>query len=310
MEDYVIQPKEGSKGRSFSATCIGFATADSLWESGGNTIRPTWAMFAGSETELRPFMANLRLGRKAELLKESHNRRGGDDKRLEFLKSAGYQITWQREAEGSIDTIFYPDLFRLDPGMVDPEGIKFVLLAPTDWSDAQQVDGTAAVRHVQAMMKGPKLRERDYRLEERAAKLDGAYLSSLVPTAYLFAAYLDRRTRCPLVADGRFYLQLLLAALDGGFASLPGSKAGYSGRSDSWGVHSGHRFNLQLSDSHGRDDGMEAIGLRHAISVLGTHEAFEAFLAEQVTLFFERVGGEFKPATEHLDLSEFHQASL
>lgn len=308
MEDYVIEPKEGAKGRSFSATCLAFATADSLWESGGKTIRPAWAMFAGSDAELRPFMTNLRLGRKAELA-SNQNRRGGDEDRLEFLKSAGYQITWQREPEGTIATIFYPDLFRLDPGMVDPTGIKFVVLAPTDWSKAQRVDVTPAVQHVQSMLRRvPKLRERDYRLEGRASKLDADFLAGLVPTAYLFAAFLDRRTRCPLVADGRFYLQLLIAALDQGLASLPGNNARYNSSRDDWGHNTRHAFNMQIGGKQYAKEGPETIGVKHAISFLATHEVFETFLAEQVTTFFGRVAGDFKPTTERVDFSEFSQA--
>jgi hypothetical protein len=272
MEDYVIQPKDEGKGRSFSATCVAFATADSLWESGGKTIRPVWAMFATSDAELKPFMANLKLGRKAEKASNAHQRRGGDEERLEFLKSAGYQITWQRAEEGSIATIFHPDLFRLDPGMVDPSGIKFVLIVPTDLSDAQQLDVESAVKHVHPMF----------------PTLDVAFLSSLVPTACLFAAFLDRRTRCPLVADTRFYLQLLVASLDRGFASLPGRNARYNNTDRDWGLHSGHGFNLEIGGQSYARQGIETIGLKHAISVFGSHEVFEAFLADEVTLFFER----------------------
>ncbi len=282
MEDYVIQPKSEGKGRSFAATCVALVTADSLWETGGKTVRPVWAMFATSDAELKPFMANLRLGRKAEKASNA-NRSHGDEDRLEFLKSAGYQVTWQRAEEGSLATIFYPELFRLDPGLVDPSGIKFVLLVPTDWSETQQVDVSSAVKHVHTL----------------APTLDVDLLSSLVPTAYLFAAFLDRRTRCPLVADGRFYLQLLVASLHYGFASFAGRNARYNPHREDWGHHPKHRFNVEIGgDSYSRES-IETIGFQHAISVLGKHEEFEAFLAEQVTLFFDR-GKKKRPVGQFL----------
>jgi len=266
----MIQQKEGAKGRAFGATCLGFASADGLWETSGKTIRPVWAMFAGTDAELRPFVTNLRLGRKAE--RQSNHGRGGDDERLEFLKSVGYQVTWQRETEGSIVTLFHPEFFRLDPGLIDPAAIQFVLLVPKDWSDAQAVDIDAAVNHTRAM----------------APRVDPSLLESLVPTAYLFAAFLDRRTRCPLVADGRFYLQLLVASLDQRLASLPGNCARYNQDRREWGHHSRHGFNFEVGGERYCRDGIETIGLLHAISFSASHDVFEAFLAEQVSLFFDR----------------------
>jgi hypothetical protein len=227
-------------------------------------------MFAGSDAELRSFTTNLRLGRKAERLSNFRSR-GGDEERLEFLKTVGYQITWQRESEGAIATLFHPELFRLDPGMVDPAGIQFVLLVPADWEAAQAVEVTAAVDHVRAL----------------APKVDPSFLERLVPTAYLFAAYLDRRTRCPLVADGRFYLQLLVASLDQGLASLPGNCARYDSHRSEWGHNGRHGFNLEVGGERYSRDGIETIGLRHAISFHASHEQFEVFLAEQVSLFFD-----------------------
>lgn len=290
MKDYVIQPREGHKGRSFQASCVAFVTANTLFTEaqGASTIRPVWAMFASTEAELRPFAANLRLGRKAE--KEGQSRRGGDGERLEFLKSVGYLMSWQRESEGSLVTLYHPELFRLDPGLVDPNGISFVLLVPSDWSDAQRVDVASNVRHVQALY----------------PKLDASYLASLVPTAYLFAAYLDRRTRCPLVADGKFYMQLLLAALDTGLASLPGNNARYHSHRDDWGHNNRHHFDLEIGgDSYSRES-LETIGIKHAVSFHASHATFEAFVAEQVTSFFGSVRGNIRPVAEQIDLRRFY----
>src|SRR5690606_3631421 len=125
---YVIQTREGDKGRAFSATCLAVATADGLWDEerrdrSKGAIRPVWAMFAGTAQQLRSFHANLKGGRKAEPV--GHN--GGDNDRLEFLRSSKFLTIWQHTDEGSALTLYHPDLFRLDPGLVDPAGLNFLL---------------------------------------------------------------------------------------------------------------------------------------------------------------------------------------
>jgi hypothetical protein len=262
VKEYVIQPQEGKSGRSFVAACAAHVVATGLWDGGysDSNIRPIWAMFAGSDNELRPFMANLRLGRKAEPL--GSYRRSSVGERFEFLRSTGFYMSWQREAEGSLVTMYHPELFRLDPGMVDPSGARFVLLVPTVWAESQQLDDAPALRHMS-------------RFEQ---KLEPAALKALVPVAYLFAAYLDRRTRCPLIASGAFYLQLLCAALDAKLASLPGNNTRYTPHYSEWGRNGQHGFAAE---------GLEDVGISHAISFSASHEALEAFLAEQVSLFFE-----------------------
>jgi len=261
MQDYVIQPQEGKKGRSFVGTCVALVKADGLWVEGANNgcIRPIWAMFAGSDSQLRPFMMNLRLGRKAD---SSSSYRKNNSERLEFLKSVGYYMSWQREEEGTLATIYHPDLFRLDPGMIDPSGAKFVMLVPKDWSEAQSIDPRPITKHMSRFQH----------------EITEEYLQTLVPTAYLFAAYLDRRTRCPLIADGRFYMQLLTAALHVGYASLPTDGIRYGGRYNEWGHNVGHGF---------RAEGLEAVGIQHALSFAAPHDKLEQFMAEQVGLFFE-----------------------
>jgi hypothetical protein len=227
------------------------------------------------------------MGRKAEIAGKSKQ---GDGERLEFLRSVGFLTSWQREPEGCLVTIYHPDLFRLDPGLVDPTGLRFVVMAPSDWSDAQQVDVASAVRHVQDLY----------------PRVEAALLNSLVPTAYLFAAYLDRRTRCPLVADGRFYLQILVASLDQRFASMPGSSVQYHTDRSEWG-HGRHGFDAEVGEGGYRGDTLEKVGIRHAISFSASHESFETFLAEQVTQFFAKTGGSRRASK--VDLSSFSAAT-
>jgi hypothetical protein len=287
VQDLIIQPQEGKKGRSFRATCVTTVIANGIFPEGGGgaTIRPVWAMFAGSESELRPFAANLKLGRKAEKDINRFSRRGGDSERYEFLKSVGYHMAWQREPEGTLVTLFHPELFRLDPGMVDPGSISFVMLVPQEWASAQTVDIEAPVRHAKRMKTK----------EFKGCPLSDAELTAMVPTAYLFAAYLDRRTRCPLIADGRFYLQVLLAALTQGMVSRPGNNLTYTYHREEWGYKSDHGFQA---------DGLESVGILHALAAKASHADFEAFLAYQVSLFFD-YAGDFVSVAQRVDLSDF-----
>lgn len=268
MRDVRIEPKEGGKGRTFAATCLATVEADSLWEGGMSStddVRPVWAMFAAGEQELRPFMANLVQGRKVLLGEQRQSYRKKED-RMEFLRSAGYQVTWQREAEGAVVTVFLPDLFRLDPGMVDPKGATFVLLPPTSWSEHQGIDAEPIVNHVLSLDMCP---------------LDKEALTALVPLSFLFSTYLDRRTRCPLVSDGRFYLQVLLASLRAGLASWSISDAA-SYRQLEFGQHSHFRF-LEADTA--------SVGLNRGVAFQATHEAIGEMLAEEVKVFFEATGG-------------------
>jgi len=230
MQEYTVCSDPTKKGRSFTARCVAVVVADHLWASGSHSdiIRPIWAQFIGSDAGLRPFATNLRLGRKVE---SSGSRRSGT--RIECLKSAGYQLSWQREPEGTILTVYLPDLFRLDPGMVDPEGARFVMLPPRWWVEAQTVASADAAR------------------------------------ASLFAAMLDRRTRCPLPADAAFYRQLLAAALEQGLALTPGDRS----------VKYAHSFAAE---------GLELAGLdpEGAIAFSAKHDVLESFLAEQCGIYY------------------------
>lgn len=263
MQSLVIAPPQEGKGRSFQGLCLASVTANSLWEgglTGSDNVRPVWSMFAGTENELRPFAANLILGRKAVYL-SSNNRK---EQKLELLKSFRYQQAWQREPEGSIVTMFLPDLFRHDPGMVDPKSIAFVLLVPKAWAEKEDLDFREMLHYAQGL---------GYPVEEDTAKL-----------AYLFATYLDRRTRCPIPTDGRFYLQLLCACLQHGKATFSTGDRSYSYyHSEDFGKHS--RFGFS-------EVGTQDVGLLPGIAFHTYHEDFEKLLAEQVTIFFEKTGSE------------------
>src|SRR3990167_7260915 len=128
LTEVVIAPETGKKGRSFGALHLASATADALWPGGatkkGYVSRPVYAVFLGSDAEMRPFAANLQLGRLAATGEHRRRHRQGG---YEFLKSAGYRQAVQRHEEGAVLTVYLPELLNLDPGMVDPEIVRFVL---------------------------------------------------------------------------------------------------------------------------------------------------------------------------------------
>lgn len=267
MRDLVIQPAKEGKGRAFTATLVAHVRADALWDGGStdtDTSRPVWMMLAGTDNELRPFVANLRLGRKAEALSKNYNR---NPDRFEILKSSGFHTAWQRTPLGSVVTLFAPDLFRLDPGMVDPKGVNFVVLPAKK---------TLASVHV-----APSTRAY---LGTLGHEIPEDRIEDLLRTAPIFIAYLDRRTRCPLIPDPRFYVQILCAAMHAGLAgwARDPERDRYYNRYDArpFGFQSFHGFFEEgVADAH----------LAPGIVFRSSHDTLEQFLAEQVALYTERV---------------------
>lgn len=242
MRELTIQPQDSGKGRAFRATLVAHAVYRHVVPDGGNTTRPVFMVLAGTETALRPFVANLRLGRKAE---DGIGRRG---ETFEVLKSAGYAVAWQRAPKGALVTVYHPELFCLDPGMVDPKGVTFAILPARGWLRPSAVPVP------------------DYVPEDRVEDV-----RALAP---LFTGYLDRRTRCPLIPDPRFAVQCLAAALDQGLAAFSSRDRWSRG----WG-EGGLGFS-----THGLEDAGYGPGLAFAAG----HESLETFLAEQVRIFYGR----------------------
>lgn len=266
MEELTIEVTKGKKTRSFKAMLLAHVEADALWSGGltdTETIRPVWMILAGTDNELRPFVANLQTGRKAERLKGTHWKKV--DSRFETLKSAGYQFSWQRTSHGSAVTVFLPDLFRLDPGMVDPKGASFVLLPAKSW--LQQPRDPLVLEHLT-------------RTGGCTESLEIPWVLGLAP---IFVAYLDRRTRCPIIADPRFFAQILHAALSQGLASLALPKNFCSWDKAPWGYHGRLRY---------AERGLEKVeGYAKGLAFGASHANLEAFLSEQVQIYYEVIHG-------------------
>jgi hypothetical protein len=259
----VIQPATEGKGRSFRATLISSVESKCLWDGGQtDATRPIWMMLAGSENELRPFVANLRIGKKAETLGNGYRRRGAE--KLEILKSCKFQCVWQRYPEGCTATLFEPTLFRLDPGMVDPLGVSFCILFDREWVSRVPME--------------PKIAQY---IVKHFPKVPGDKIEHLMRLAPLFVAYLDRRTRCPLIPDPRFYAQILCGALENGLASLEREADKYynSYYDKPWGVHSIAHETYRPEDA----------GILTSLAMKTDHPTLEEFLAEQVQIYFKNV---------------------
>ncbi|MDP9120129.1 MAG: hypothetical protein M3O15_01985 [Acidobacteriota bacterium] len=168
-----------AKTRTFSVHLLGYLTADSLWEPGGDgsARRPVWLAYFGTERETHPFTANLRAGRQA---------RTQDGLLLEIGHRAPHRWTSQKVPNGLVTVVYLSELFHLEPAGPPGEPVRFVF-APARWWVARE-----------------------------AATLAGEFGEEApdAARAALFCAYLDRRTPLPLVHGLRFHLQVYRAALE------------------------------------------------------------------------------------------------
>jgi hypothetical protein len=265
MRSLTIETGDGSKGRSFSATVLAYATASALWDGGAaEATRPVFLQLACSEAEARPVLANLQGGRKAVMRGEECLSKGD---RVELLRSAGYVFRQQRFAEGVILTAYLHELFVFDPGLVDPAGVRFVLMPSRARleAEAQRFDRRAIEAHVRRL---------GYKSE------DPRLWCWLAPMAALFCAAVARRSPLPIPPDPRFWAQLYCAALTAGIAS--------------WGIST--RYGSPIEGTFGeagalgfREVDTAAVGLAPGVACMTSHVALEELLAEQVVLFERKV---------------------
>lgn len=243
---------ESAKGRAFSAQLVAYVTADALLPFGYHekNTRPALLIVAGTESETRAFMANLRSGRVAV----AGTGQSYSDERIELLRSGGYEFSAQRHPAGVAIMAYLPALISHDPGMVDPERVSFLLSVPVS---ELRPESPEAIAHVEPMLAPTAHWDRNVRRSDLPA------LSRLAP---LFAAFLDRRTRCPLIPDSRFQLQLLVSAL------------AYE-----------RQFATRSSDLHNSsfvEYGIAEAKLAAGLVFRARHEDLEAWLAGEVSKFY------------------------
>lgn len=262
----VVENETTGKGRIFEGTLVGYITCGQLWPQASDNIRPVMAVVACTEAQSRPFIANLQTGRKAK--KGAVGAKGGEV--VELLKSAGYVYAPQRFDGLVVTTAYLPSFFTMDPGMVDPAGIEFILAPPEVWCEEHR--GTLPV---QAMTDHVvRTRKADKRLQNKKT-VSAEVLASLAPVASLAMAYLDRRTRAPLLQDPRFHLQLLAAMVDAEMVHFPSEERDWG---DDWGVASKRWFYVHKP-------GQMKLGI--CLAAKTTHTRFQEVLGEQVRLYYK-----------------------
>lgn len=264
-----VQDKiKDNKSRAFSAALLGYIAAP-VWESGmtdtGNNIRPVYLSVAGTETSLRPFLANLKRGAKALITDGDRYMSRNDRTNIECIRSASYESFWHRMDNSVVVTLYIAEAFAVDPGMIDPARCDFLSM-PTKWWCEKQlrliapsvVDGVVA--HAAAL----GLMEKESRKRAVYSEHD---VVRFTPIAGHFAMMLDRRTRRPLINDLRFSFQIYAAALDQAIAAPSGGSGKWSGSFKCFGA--------------------DRLGFEPGVVVHVTHDKLDRFLAEQIAIYQE-----------------------
>lgn len=222
----------------------------------GTPLRPLWASFACEEGAIRPFIANILIGRKVT--------RSGSGHDLEFMRSLGYEVRIQRMQDGLASAIlFQPTYFAVNPGPVDDSGgrVEYIIL-PDDGLTARVGLPPADVHMALAVARNvpPEGLTRTYACPE----LDATF----VALAALSAAYLDHRTRCPLLADLGFYTYLYKRMWERGVAVPAGDDERGANRTV-W-------------------TGQKGLGYGVPVVVNATTEEIETLIAETVAEYIPR----------------------
>jgi len=192
-----------------------------------------WVCYAAPPSVARSFTANLRGGARATPTSTA----GGIEDSFEIPKSAG--LRWMaRDVDGlTVTTAYLPLLFDSEPP-VPSDDVRFIFMPPRWWVDA--------------------------RAEELRSFGDGA---PDVARAALFAAYLDRRTRLPILQDLAFQRRLFEAAKEEPWVHRPGAT----------------RWDRSVL----YQEGVEACGLDLPLALRVSHAELEAFLAREVRRYYE-----------------------
>ena len=234
-EPRVRRGAAAAKGREFGATALAHVEADSLWELGsGKTRRPVWLSYAATRSAALAFSANLRGGARAAPASSA----GRVEDCFEIPKSSGHRWATQDINGVTVTTAFLPSLFAVEPPL-PPCDVSFIFMPPHWWVSSQA---------------------------EKLRAIFGSQAED-VARAALFAAYLDRRTRLPILQDLTFQSRLLEAAKKEDWVHRPG-------------VTRWDRSVLY-------QEGVEELGLDLPLACRVSHAELEAFLAREVRRYYD-----------------------
>jgi hypothetical protein len=222
---------------------------------------------------------------------------------LELLKSAGYRMLWQRLVGGpdgplAIVTAYLPELFVLDPGLIDPAGVQFVALTPQWWAQQQLAQLRADAPAWDALQTHVAALTRMGPLGPSEPESSREELLALVAQAVHCVAFIERRTTRPLPPTPAFALQLFLAGLQRGILTVaaptePGQRA--SGRSAGDPADPADRWAWARHPEVGAlaECQTATVGLAPPVACRCPHATLDTFLAAEVERYFaaqERAG--------------------
>ena len=294
-------PRAAPKSRAFRAQYLAHVCARGWWpgdEGSSDATRPAWLLCAASARAARPFVANLQTGHRA-LLTPYHaggSWAAGPPVALELRKSAGYRFLWQRvPAAGGVQalvTAYLPDLVRLDPGFIDPDGVRFLALTP-QWWIAQETARAAADPALPAALTAHAAA-----CGWLAAPRPGGgppwtvdALLALLPQAVHAVTYLERRTTRPAGQHAGLRAAALPGRARGGpvrrgpprraRGAHPGRARGRDGAGDGW----------DWARARPRPPGVvacgtAAAGLAPPVACRVDHPTLDAFLGQEVVRYF------------------------
>jgi|GEM_PF-2828486 len=303
MLTLTIKPKQPThptarprKSRSFAATLLGYVVASDLYDEreSKTTERPLRLSVAGRDTELNPFISNLvSEGRQAEFGNLPESPRWERPTRVECLRSLEYATVWQRHwgsAGATAAQVYIRSLCEPVLPQADAPDVRFVCHVPTRWADErlqQEVLADPArcqqiVSHAAAL---GILEDSNSSLLPLPLKLRADELLQLVPLATYFARFVDSRTDVPLLPEPAFFLQLYLAALQAGIASL--SQTEVSRRSYTREDKADRWFFARRRDLLGFIEyGLPDLGLLPGVAVWCSHAELGRFVTEQISLYY------------------------
>lgn len=248
----IVVTHEAANGdeHSYRGWLVGHVIANHAWEGGGggSAERPILMVVAASHGESGPLTAALSRGARAVVDTGRHDRNA---ERYELLKSAGFRRLTQAEPAGVLTTFYHPDLFRRDPGMVDPDEVALAILPRQSWVEAQRYDADAIAAHLAALGN-----------DVGATQIDATW----TPQARLFGEALDRRTRAPFPGDDRFLVQLLRVLVWRDFAVM----------SDNYGNRRQHK-----------EVGLDKLGYARGLSFKASQKDIERVIAQEVACYFK-----------------------